>query len=183
MRRLILPIIFATVLAGCSDDIFNYDPPSGCFPAHSQYVIEGDKDVIATFNEGGGKVYVPNCFTPNNEGVRKNNYFKPVFTYLNGLAWRGMEIYDSRKKLVATTIDSDTWNGVLDNGEVENGTYIFKAKLRDVDAKKDMYVIGSVCVRECFEEGDDYLDAVFPDMLVPSEGFILPTQESITFCD
>lgn len=183
MRRFLPLMVFATVLCGCNNDTLNFDPPTSCFPPHSQYTIEGDMNVIATFNEGGGNVFIPNCFTPNNEGVTKNNYFKPVFTYLNGLVWRGMEIYDSRKNLVATTIDNKAWNGVMDNGEIENGTYIFKAKIRDVDAKKDMFVMGAFCLRECFTAEDDYQSAVFPDMLHSVEGFILPTQESITFCD
>jgi len=174
-------VLFTALIFGCQKDDFEFDLPKNGFPTHSVYTLEGDADLQSIF-KSNGQVFIPNCFTPNDLGVDKNNSIKPVFTFLNEFDWRGMTIYNHKKEEVAHTKKNETWNGKLETGEVIDDTYIFKAKLVYID-ERELFIYGAFCLRTCFTEKDDYKAAFFPDMLHPVEGFIFPTQEEILFCN
>lgn len=82
--------------------------------------------------------YAPDAFTPNDDNL--NDIFTP-----KGSGWDAsnfeMSIFDRWGEMIFHTRHADEgWNGKIRNVLAENGTYTWKAVLRDVQAQKHEYV-------------------------------------------
>ncbi len=96
--------------------------------------IEGCTDTssvhITVFK--GSAVYVPNAFTPNNDGL--NDVIKPTLIGIKKLDY--FTIYDRWGQKVFTTTDmTKGWDGFLKNGEVKAGAYVWILRAEDVVGK------------------------------------------------
>ena len=81
--------------------------------------------------------YVPNSFTPNNDG--KNDYFRG---YGEGIKWETyeMSIYNRWGEEIYFTKDiDDPWNGWFKNKDAEVGVYVWKITLFDQNGERHTY--------------------------------------------
>lgn len=101
--------------------------------------VNGCRDQITKYvvvkNEHG--VYIPNSFTPNDDGL--NDEFIPVFSpYGLDLSTFQMEIFDRWGELLFTTKDFKMgWTGAKNNsGDVlKQDVYVYKVRYRDAEKK------------------------------------------------
>lgn len=84
--------------------------------------------------QGESYFYVPNSFTPNNDGL--NETFYPV---ASGVKKYSMAIYDRwGENIWNSAKDDDQWNGKLPNGQmVPQGVYVYKITV--TDAQNDVH--------------------------------------------
>lgn len=76
-------------------------------------------------------LYVPNSFTPNNDGL--NDSFKPIVPYYKNAT---MQIFDRWGALIYNTNDiQNGWNGTYKNTYVTNDIYIYKIDVEYLDGK------------------------------------------------
>jgi gliding motility-associated-like protein len=67
-------------------------------------------------------LYLPNAFTPNNDGL--NDYIRPYLVGMKGL--KKFIIYDRLGNTIFyTTKDGDSWNGTYKGNPAEGGTYVW----------------------------------------------------------
>jgi gliding motility-associated-like protein len=81
--------------------------------------------------------YVPNAFTPNDNG--RNDGFRG---YGEGVDWDTyqMSIFDRWGELIYYTEDiNDPWRGIYKGAEVEMGVYVWKIKLKDWKGEEHQY--------------------------------------------
>ncbi len=80
-------------------------------------------DVITI--ESINALYVPNSFTPNNDGL--NDVFKPIVPYYKNAT---MQIFDRWGVVIYTTNDiQNGWNGTYKNTHATNDVYIYKIEV------------------------------------------------------
>lgn len=82
--------------------------------------------VSVVFEECNYYIYIPNSFTPNNDGI--NDFW---FVYAENLTKYEVLIYDRYGSMIFTSNDkSKPWMGDINNGEyfVPNGVYIYQIK-------------------------------------------------------
>lgn len=81
----------------------------------------------------GSAIYVPNAFTPNNDGL--NDVLRPYFTGITKLSF--FTVYDRLgKKVFSTNSMSEGWDGLIGGNVLESGTYIWVLKAEDLIGKK-----------------------------------------------
>lgn len=97
--------------------------PEGC--------IDTASVLITVFK--GSAVYVPNVFTPNNDGL--NDVLKPYLIGIKSLSF--FTVYDRwGKKIFSTNNMKDGWDGTSAGKKRESGTYIWVLKAEDIIGKK-----------------------------------------------
>jgi gliding motility-associated-like protein len=80
----------------------------------------------------GSAVYVPNAFTPNNDGL--NDIIKPLLIGIKTLHY--FTIYNRWGQKVFSTSDMNKgWDGAFKNGEKIPGNYIWVLKAEDITGK------------------------------------------------
>jgi len=80
-------------------------------------------------------LYIPNTFTPNNDG--KNDVFMAEGTFINSFE---MDIYDRWGNLVTTLEDlTASWNGYFKGKEAPVDVYVYKATATDINGKQLNY--------------------------------------------
>jgi gliding motility-associated-like protein len=80
-------------------------------------------------------LYIPNSFTPNNDG--KNDVFMAKGTFINSFE---MNIYDRWGNLVTTLEDLNAgWNGDFKGKEAPVDIYVYKATATDINGKQLSY--------------------------------------------
>ena len=80
----------------------------------------------------GSAIYVPNAFTPNNDGL--NDVLKPYFIGIKSLSF--FTIHDRwGKKLFSTNSLTAGWNGVSGGKIMESGTYVWVLRAVDIIGK------------------------------------------------
>ena len=91
--------------------------------------------------EYGYTFYVPNSFTPNNDG--QNDFFQGYGTSVIDYE---MKIFDRWGSNIFTTESYDApWNGSMGTTPVQSDVYVYKIKVTDYSGKKHEYV-GKVSV-------------------------------------
>src|SRR6185312_14992489 len=76
-------------------------------------------------------LYIPNSFTPNNDG--RNDFFKADGTFINSFE---MYIYDRWGNLIATLDDlSKSWNGKEKGQDAPVDVYVYKGVATDIAGK------------------------------------------------
>jgi gliding motility-associated-like protein len=81
----------------------------------------------------GSAIYMPNAFTPNNDGL--NDVLKPYFIGIKSLSY--FTVYDRwGKKIFSTNHLSEGWNGTSGGRKLESGTYVWILKAEDIIGKK-----------------------------------------------
>ena len=76
-------------------------------------------------------LYIPNSFTPNNDG--KNDVFMAKGTFIESFQ---MSIYDRWGNLVTTLEDLNTaWNGTMKGKEAPIDVYVYKITAKDINGK------------------------------------------------
>ena len=97
--------------------------------------IEGCTDtssVLVTVFKGSA-IYVPNVFTPNNDGL--NDVLKPYLIGIKSLSF--FTVYDRwGKKIFSTSNMKDGWDGTSGGKKLESGTYVWVLKAEDIIGKK-----------------------------------------------
>jgi gliding motility-associated-like protein len=80
-------------------------------------------------------IYFPNAFSPNGDGL--NEVFMAHGTNIKSFE---MSIYD-RWGLLVTKLDNINkgWDGTYKNGDAQQDTYVYKAKVTDVFGKTYVY--------------------------------------------
>jgi len=100
------------------------------------------------------KVYVPNVFTPNGDGV--NDYFMPYVNKEVGGVW-GFTVYSARGDTILfqreyfnydREIENYAWNGLRKDGSRYKGLFKYKMRVDDKAAVKQI-VEGSACAIVC----------------------------------
>jgi gliding motility-associated-like protein len=112
--------------------------PSHLYTDTGEYMIE-----LIIFNEGGCSdtfsreiciipksiLYIPNAFTPNNDGI--NDEFKPIISDVSPIELR---IYNRwGKELFKTNDPNKGWDGNYDGKKAMGGTYVYKLKYELLD--------------------------------------------------
>ncbi len=97
--------------------------------------VEGCSDTasvkVSVFK--GSAVYVPNAFTPNNDGL--NDVLKPYFIGIKSLSF--FTVYDRwGRKLFSTNNLTAGWDGSSGGKVLESGTYAWVLKAEDLIGKK-----------------------------------------------
>ncbi len=141
-------------------DIYSWDFGDNTYseifrPAH-EYTDTGTFEVVLFVNTWHGCVdtirglvrvdygytfYVPNSFTPNNDGV--NDFFQG---YGTSVVDYEMKIFDRWGANIFTTESYEKpWDGTMGTSAVQSDVYIYKIKVTDYSGKKHEY-IGKVSV-------------------------------------
>ena len=80
-------------------------------------------------------LYIPNAFTPNNDGLNETFYGNGV-----GLESYEMWIFDRwGENLYYTSVMEDGWDGTYKGAPVEAGTYVYKFFVLGVDGNDHIY--------------------------------------------
>lgn len=84
-------------------------------------------DSIPRIGDGGStSLYIPNAFTPNNDGI--NDEFRPNIA----TGYRSLEIFNRwGQTIFQSTIPNDAWLGTFKNQVVPDGTYVYIVKWYD----------------------------------------------------
>jgi gliding motility-associated-like protein len=102
----------------------------GCSSSFTVKVFVLEKEVV---------VYVPNSFTPNNDG--KNDDFRVFGDYIQNYS---MVIYNRwGNKIFENKGDSSPWNGTFMNNDCEEGVYPYFIEVNDIFGRKSV-LTGSV---------------------------------------
>jgi gliding motility-associated-like protein len=97
-------MLIATNEFGCQDTVF--------------HVITIDEDV---------NVYIPNTFTPNDDGINDTFFIRGVGLKSEGFV---MEVFDRWGSMMFNTRDINKgWDGTFKGAKVEQGTYVYKVKV------------------------------------------------------
>ncbi len=89
--------------------------------------------------------YVPNAFTPDNDG--KNEMFCPSGKGIDMNSY-SMEIYDRWGTMVFhTNIPLGCWDGLINGARAPQGSYIYKINLKDMEAKHHDYMGDFIILR------------------------------------
>jgi gliding motility-associated-like protein len=83
--------------------------------------------------------YMPNAFTPNEDG--RNESFKPV---MNGVRLFNFQVFDRwGKRLFVTEDQAEGWNGTYREERCKQGTYVWKVILTTMAGEQKIFT-GSV---------------------------------------
>ncbi|MDR6807511.1 hypothetical protein J2Y45_004711 [Dyadobacter sp. BE34] len=105
------------------------------------------------------RIYVPNVFTPNKDGV--NDYFFPVVNDVVTDIW-GFAIYSAEGDTMLyqksyfnskMPVQEYGWDGLRPDGSRYKGAFRYKMRVDDVRAKKDI-VEGRACAIICGSEAE-----------------------------
>ncbi|WP_353717291.1 hypothetical protein [Dyadobacter sp. 676] len=100
------------------------------------------------------RIYVPNVFTPNKDGV--NDYFYPVVNDVVTNVW-GFAVYSAEGDTMLyqkpyfnskMPVHEYGWNGLRPDGSRYKGAFRYKMRVDDIRAKKDI-VEGHACAIIC----------------------------------
>ena len=76
-------------------------------------------------------VYVPNTFSPNNDGI--NDYFQ-IYGNLQALKYMQLQIFNrSGEKVFETTDPKVLWDGYCNGAKVDAGVYVWQLRLTFID--------------------------------------------------
>jgi len=100
--------------------------------------IDGCSDTSyqSLFIENPNVMYIPNAFTPNNDGL--NTVFKPIGIY--NTSEYDMQIYNRWGEIIFQTNNiNQGWDGTFRGKTVENGIYIYRIFYRGFNQKQYNY--------------------------------------------
>jgi gliding motility-associated-like protein len=128
-------------LKGSGGDLYSWSPSIGMNdPSVSDPIITPDHDVTLTLTAStsfgcpttdvvkikvfsGPEIYVPNAFSPNNDG--KNDRFRPLAVGISKVLY--FQIYNRYGQLIYSSVDTFTgWDGRMNGKEQPSGTYVWK---------------------------------------------------------
>lgn len=124
-------------------------------------------------------LYIPNTFTPNDDGI--NDTFKIVFVDTSArYSLAQFEIMDSRSNTIFTNESSLSWHGTESNGkDAKSGAYPYRAVFNAAESEPELEVEGTLLLTRACDDVDDWSCARFPDQIHPRMGFIFQTQEPL----
>lgn len=136
MRTLIL--LFLLFSFGCQDSKPLFSKIKSCCET---------SPILATV--GNGKIYVPNIFTPNNDGI---NDRLTIFASEEITLIKKVEIKDGSKVIFSATnfepFDSNNeWDGRKDD-EIVKGVFSVEIEITDIDGNTQI-LTGEVCCLPC----------------------------------
>ena len=106
---------------------------------------EGCMDTVfhTIYIELGFTLYIPNAFTPDNDGL--NDFFFPKVIEFSDFE---MEIYNRWGEKIYHTLELDKpWGGNSNNGIMENGIYAYKISVKDLRNRTYHYAGNVVLIR------------------------------------
>jgi len=135
----------------------------------------------SSYNTDSVRVFVPNAFTPNGDGVNDN--FGAQFMGINSVDFK---IYKGKSKLVfQTTSLTEWWNGDY-QGKTKTGMFRYEMQLTTKHGQS-LSVAGEFCsLLDSFTDGSRLvhcMDCQYGDMADPLLGFIYDTFEPTDNCD
>ena len=90
-------------------------------------------DTIEVFKTCDGEIFMPNSFTPNDDGI--NDKFG--FSHLNKLRFFKLNVYNRIGQLIFSSSDMDKkWDGNFRSEPQPSGVYIYILELEDLSGKK-----------------------------------------------
>jgi gliding motility-associated-like protein len=137
---------------GFSSDTINLYSPFCQFPDSGYYkvslIVENKYGCLDTaFNtlyvEGGYRIFIPNAFTPNNDGL--NEFFKPVG---HGIAHIKISIFNRWGQIVYfESGPSAKWDGKINGIEAPQGIYPYIIEITNIlNPELELKYIGEVAV-------------------------------------
>lgn len=88
-------------------------------------------------------VYVPNVFSPNNDGV--NDHFQPHFNPFYEIDYMQLEVFSRwGAKVFATQSIDGVWDGIFKGKQLDSGTYVWSLKYRFKGFSREELISGSV---------------------------------------
>lgn len=117
-------------------------------PGHYRVTIMNDcsidqKEFNVAFQHCPCSVYIPNAFTPNNDG--SNDLFKPLFKCV--AKNYKLRIYDRYGGVIFETTEINKgWNGKKSNRELANGIYVWLLEYTNPDTKQIIQKNGTVAL-------------------------------------
>ncbi|MDP4266327.1 MAG: choice-of-anchor L domain-containing protein [Bacteroidota bacterium] len=115
------------------------DTGSYYFTLYAYSTHQGSPDIVCTDSVTGVvrvssdyTIYIPNCFTPNGDGI--NDIFQ-----ISGVGLRGLNItiFNRWGEVVFESSDIQKgWDGKVNGNKAETGVYLYKVEYKDSDLKK-----------------------------------------------
>jgi gliding motility-associated-like protein len=88
------------------------------------------------------RLYIPNAFTPNNDGI--NDVFYPQLTFVSDDTFSFIVFDRWGNKLIELIDPTKGWDGKMDNGETyAPGVYAYTIRYTNIGGKPD-YVSGKI---------------------------------------
>ncbi len=162
IRNMILLTTIAIMILSCSSDSTMDDSTNPQPIVSETYEPCCGLESVTTYEFLGNKIYVPNVFTPNGDGI--NDTFYPFFTNDSIViqAFGAITPEESKARLLYSTNNLITatdqewaWDGKNYNSALEIDEYegYFKYKFfAIIDGVKTEYYEGYACVIRCTEE-------------------------------
>ena len=136
---------FGDSLSSKKDAVVTYTQPGSYSIALIVTNAEGCMDTVShnIYIELGFALYIPNAFTPDNDGL--NDFFSPKGSEFNSFE---MEIYNRWGERIYHTIELDKpWDGNSINGIMEDGIYAYKISVKDYRNKAYHYAGNVILIR------------------------------------
>ncbi|MGB1032510.1 MAG: gliding motility-associated C-terminal domain-containing protein, partial [Flavobacteriales bacterium] len=111
-----------------------------------QYTILASDTIVVHFEREPYSMYIPNSFTPNNDG--KNDVFKPVGRAVDLNSYELLIFNRWGEVVFRSDNPNEGWNGSHENGEyyVDNQVFFYRMKLRSVHEPDERVVEGHITV-------------------------------------
>lgn len=146
-----------------------------CKPKNSIKLTHCDNLITDTLGTNdSGRIYLPNAFTPNGDGV--NDLFIPITVHISSIDFT---IYDEMNNILFHT--NTLGEGWANSPSPSNNTkYYFRIQAITSDNHK-IGICGEVNSLKCISTGMSLNNFLFPDQLSP-DGMIYPTNENVISC-
>ncbi len=95
--------------------------------------INSEPAQVTIWVKGQVKLFIPNAFSPNGDGV--NDFFKPVS---KGISFLQLQVFDTWGNLIYDEQNEalQGWDGLIKGKDAQNGNYMYRIKAVSLDGEK-----------------------------------------------
>lgn len=185
MKDYCLPLALLLLLGSCTKKDIDIDFEKDF--CSNRIELVADDDIVDDFaiDTTKGWYFVPNCFTPNGDGV--NDLLEITISYNEGASsssFESFKVFNARGKLVAEP-DFFGWDGKKDGDAAKDGEYAFEAVLKLPDNRLvTLSGIFLLVSGNCVDKEYDMSCLTFPDQVGhPRLGLVSSTAETLSSCN